>query len=93
MADFDKSIDLDPNYFHAYNNRGACFMKLGKYQEALKDFDKAIEEKEDYGSAYLNRGIVKELLYDLEGACKDWTAAMDLGVFKAKKYIEDLCVE
>ena len=30
-------------------------------------------------------------MYDLEGACKDWTAAMDLGVFKAKKYIEDLC--
>ena len=43
IQDYNKAIQLNPNYFEAYNNRGWAYYCLKKYQQALKDFDKALE--------------------------------------------------
>ena len=56
LKDYDKAIELDPNYTFAYNNRGLAFYKLDKFEEALKDYDKAIELDPSYTFVYNNRG-------------------------------------
>ena len=53
----DRSIDLNPNFQDAYNNRGIALAKIGKFQESVKDYDSAINLKKDYFDAHLNKGI------------------------------------
>lgn len=58
LEDYNKAIELKPNYAQAYFNRGTLFMKLNKKQEALGDFSKAIELEPDFWKAFLNRGFL-----------------------------------
>ena len=43
MADYNKAIELKPDFAEAYNNRGNLKTKMNDLQGALIDFDKAIE--------------------------------------------------
>ena len=38
VASFDRAIDLDPAFTHAYFNRARCRLALGRRAEALEDF-------------------------------------------------------
>lgn len=58
LADFNKAIELYPQYASLYNNRGNVLFDLDKTEQALKDFNKAIELSPGYGVAYNNRGNV-----------------------------------
>ena len=41
IQEYDKAIQLDPNYAYAYNNRGFAYDELGEHQRAIQDHDKA----------------------------------------------------
>ena len=41
IKDYNKAIQIDPNYEPAYNNRGNAYKEKGKYDEAKKDYKKA----------------------------------------------------
>ena len=56
IADFDKAIQLKPDYADAYDNRGVAYGSKGDYDRAIADYDKAIQLKPDYADAYYNRG-------------------------------------
>ena len=43
IADYDRAIQLDPQYAAAYNNRGNAYYDLKEYQKAIVDYDRAIE--------------------------------------------------
>ena len=43
VKNFDKAIDLDPEYSDSWYFRGRSKYFLNQYEEAIKDFDKAIE--------------------------------------------------
>jgi Flp pilus assembly protein TadD len=55
FADFNKAIELDPNYAEAYNNRGVAWDHKGDYDKAIADFNKAIELDPNNAEAYKNR--------------------------------------
>ncbi len=55
IKDYDKAIELNPQYAKAYNNRGKAKAKLGRNEEAIKDYDKAIELNPQLAEAYNNR--------------------------------------
>ena len=42
VADYDKSIALDPDDAHTYFNQGLAYINLGDYEQALADFNKVI---------------------------------------------------
>ena len=42
MQDFDRAIELDPNYPDALNNRGLAYTGKGQYDRAIQDFDRAL---------------------------------------------------
>lgn len=45
---FEKSVELDPNYFQAYNNMGLAYEKLGDFENARLNYTKAIEINPDF---------------------------------------------
>ena len=42
MIDYTKTVEMDPNNFSAYANRGITYYNLEDYHKALIDYTKAI---------------------------------------------------
>ncbi len=78
IINYNKAIQLKPDYAMAYNNRGAAKRKLGQYVDAITDFDKAIQLKPDYAIAYSNRGEAQAELGQYSIAITDYNKAIQL---------------
>jgi len=53
-------------------NRAACWLKLERYEDAVKDCDAALAIDATYVKAYARRATAREALGDVEGALEDW---------------------
>ncbi len=78
ILNYDKAIELKPNYAVAYNNRGVAKQELGRHEDALPDLDKAIELDPNNAAAYNNRGVAKQELGRHEEAILDLDKAIEL---------------
>ncbi|MDE0089334.1 MAG: tetratricopeptide repeat protein [Candidatus Poribacteria bacterium] len=84
IDNFDKAIELDPNYAEAYHYRGDAYRLRGQkedFQKAIADYDKGVALKPDYTEIhviYNNRGLAKVGLKDYAEAIKDYTKAIEL---------------
>ena len=87
VADFDKAIELNPEYAEAYFGRGAILVHTDEYERGIEDLDKAIELNPERASAYRLRGIAyithKE---DFESAIADFDKAVALSPDDATAY-------
>ncbi len=54
IDDYNRAIELDPEYTDAYNNRGNRYAALGEDQKAIDDYNRAIELDPEYSGAFLN---------------------------------------
>ena len=86
IADYDKAIELNPDYAGAYNNRGNAKGKLGEYKAAIADYDKAIELNPDDARAYNNRGNAKGKLGEYKAAIADYDKVIELNPDDAGAY-------
>ena len=55
---YAKSIELNPQYPQAYNNRAFTYMRMQEYDKALNDLDRALELNPNYINALMNRGDI-----------------------------------
>lgn len=78
FEDFNRAVQLFPEYAAVYNNRGNLLLALGVIKEALKDFDRALVLAPGYASAYNNRAGAYLQLGDHEAAIRDYTRAVQL---------------
>ena len=78
LKNYDVAIQLNPNNFEAYNNRGVAYKNLGQYERAIQDYDKAIELNPNYDNAHNNRGNAYRLLKQYEQAIQDYGKAIEL---------------
>ena len=78
ISDFDRVIDLNPDYAGGYNGRGFAKKMLGQYDTAREDFDAAVRRNPHYVRAYINRGLANASRGDTEAAKADWSRALDL---------------
>jgi tetratricopeptide (TPR) repeat protein len=89
LADYDRSIALNPSYVSAYSDRAA--LKYEKFKDtpgALADYNKAISLDPNYAKAYYGRGVLKyEQSEDTPGALADYNKAISLDPNNAKAYI------
>jgi tetratricopeptide (TPR) repeat protein len=83
--DPDKKIDLynrvlqiEPEYEHAYNNRGISWYEKKEYEKSIEDYTKAISIKSEYADFYFNRGISWAEKKEYEKAIEDYTKAISL---------------
>lgn len=78
ISDFNKAIDLKPDYAVAFYERGVVFINKNRFDDAVIDFNKAIELKSDCFPAYLNRGIILGNEKKYEEAISDFDKALEL---------------
>ena len=62
LDNYNKALDLKPNYAKAYINRANLYAAQGLISEALADYDQAItiglKVKKDLAALYINRGLL-----------------------------------
>jgi len=78
LNDFNKAIELKPDYADAYNNRGSLFIKQGKPDEALNDLNKAISYNTNFVQAYFNRGFLLYQKKQYAEALMDYNKVIEL---------------
>ncbi len=78
LADFGKSISLNPNHWPAYHNRGLLYLDMKKYDLARKDFDRAIQIDPKAAQVYLHRGKLYLVEKQFAAAEKDFRSALEL---------------
>jgi len=79
---YTECLQLDPE-FRSYNsiihcNRGAAYMSLKKYHEALADINKSIELDHQYAKAYFRRAEIKMNNEEYEDALRDFQQVRQL---------------
>ena len=77
-------LQLDPDNYLAYYNRGVLNQDQGKLAEAIADYSSAVKLDPEYSEAYYNRGLSRESQGDLTGAIVDYSEAIQLN----PKYVE-----
>jgi tetratricopeptide (TPR) repeat protein len=80
IQDFNKAISLLPQYLLAINDRGAAYLTLKKYPEALADFNSAIALNSQHSRSYLGRALA------YEGMGKQGAAMQDYGALCMQGY-------
>ena len=78
IQNYDKAIELKPDFFGAYNNRGVAYGGKRDFDTAIKDFTTAIELKPDLFGAYNNRGNAYVKKGDFDTAIQDFTTAIEI---------------
>ncbi|MCG6917213.1 MAG: tetratricopeptide repeat protein [Deltaproteobacteria bacterium] len=76
--DYEKAIEVNPDYANAYNNRGNIKSKQRDYGGAVADYNRAIGLNGLFVEAHFNRGIARENLGDLTGTIQDFSRAIEL---------------
>ena len=78
LEDFNKALQLNPDYAGLYFNRAFVYTRLKQKDLAYTDLNKAIEKDASYMVAYLNRGLLHEDNNNIDAAIKDFTKVIEL---------------
>ena len=76
LEDFNRAIEINPNYAEAYNGRGWCYYGLGQFSAAISEFNKAINLYPEYVDALVGRGWSYVQLGNKTQACYDFQLAL-----------------
>ncbi|BAZ22408.1 TPR repeat-containing protein [Kalymmatonema gypsitolerans NIES-4073] len=82
---YEKAIELKPDYYVAWVNKGGTLKKLQRYEEAIFSCEKAIELKPDYSRAWYNRACYYALQGNIDLANENLKQAIKLGLGKCRE--------
>lgn len=91
IEDMKKTIELMPEFAHAYYNLGNLLYASGDYAGAITQYNKAIELFPYFAQAFYNRGLVQIVLKERQTGCMDISKAGELGIDKAYELIKISC--
>ncbi|MEZ4668067.1 MAG: tetratricopeptide repeat protein [Anaerolineae bacterium] len=77
LEDMTRAIQLKPDYFQAYINRGDMYRLQGDPDRAMEDYNRALEVKED-AAAYNRRGIIYSNQKQYDEAIAEYSRAIEL---------------
>jgi len=86
IADFDRAVELNPEYAAAYNNRGVAYARLNQHGRAIEDYNRAVELNPEGAEAYSNRGNAYAGLNQHGRAIEDYDRAVELNPEYAEAY-------
>lgn len=78
LADYNKSIELNPSNSVVYNDRGNVWVDKGQYNQAMADYDQSIRLDPTYAKAFTNRGVLRLNNQEWASASEDFAHAHDL---------------
>lgn len=68
QAEFDKAIEIDPNFVEAYVGRGGIKFQKIEFPAALEDYNRAVEIAENLAEMHEYKASIKNVLADYEGS-------------------------
>ncbi|MFH1181436.1 MAG: tetratricopeptide repeat protein, partial [Candidatus Woesearchaeota archaeon] len=74
----ERSIELNPEFSKAYNDRGVVYGEMGRFNDSIANFKKAISLDSMNDEAYFNLGIVYEFLGESALAKENFVKASQL---------------
>lgn len=74
----NKLTSRHPTFAEAWNQRGALFWKLGRYEESILDCERALVLNPNHYGAWQGLGICKLKLGELSDACRCLRAALEI---------------
>ena len=78
IIQFNKSIDLDPEFPRSWLNRGMAKIGIKDFQGARADFDQAVSLKRGFALGYILRGVAHFGLDDTEAMLSDLEIGLQL---------------
>jgi tetratricopeptide (TPR) repeat protein len=91
IKNYNKCIELNPNYAYAYFNRAYIKFQKEDYIGAIEDYSEVINKSPSFAEAYLNRALILLIIENNEQACKDLSKAGELGIVKGYSLISKYC--
>ncbi|MEG4212382.1 tetratricopeptide repeat protein [Microcoleus sp. S13_B4] len=86
IKNFTATININPQFASAYNDRGVARYKLGYKQSAIADLTTAIELNPYRAKYYSNRGFILTRLKDYTASIADYNSALLLNPNVAQSY-------
>ena len=68
QAEFDKAIEIDPNFVEAYVGRGGIKFQKIEFPAAMEDYNRAVEISENLVEMHEYKASIKNVLADYEGS-------------------------
>ena len=93
MRDYDKIIQLNPDFVYAYFNRANIRCSLRDFRQALVDYNEAINRNPEFAEAYYNRGLARLYLGDTARGIADLSKAGELGIVGAYSIIKKMTTD
>lgn len=93
IRDYDKIIQLNPDFVYAYFNRANMRCSLRDFRQALVDYNEAIVRNPGFAEAYYNRGIARLYLGDTSRGIADLSKAGELGIVGAYNLIKKMTAD
>ena len=90
LRDYDKVIEMSPQFVYAYYNRANVRCAQRDFRAALADYNEAIRLRTDFSDAYFNRGLVYVFLGETQKGIADLSKAGELGIVSAYNVIKRL---
>lgn len=79
LKDYNAGLSMDASHSEGYVDRGATYIALQRYREALDDIDKGIAMgAKKLQIAYYDRAIAREAIGDVRAAYLDYKKAVEL---------------
>lgn len=78
ITEFDRAIDISPEWGEAYYNRGLAYAKLAEYELAIADYTEAIQINNNSVDAYNDRGNAYYKIGDYNNAILDYNEVLAL---------------
>ena len=76
---YSEAIELNPNAYYLYENRGECYQAIGEYEKAIQDYSEAIKLHPNISRLYKMRGECYQAIGNEEKANEDFKQAEELG--------------
>lgn len=86
LADYNRALNLMPNYDTAINNLGNIWLKRREYDQAIAEFTRAISINPKDAGYYFNRGLAWQQKGDPDQAISDYNRAVELKPDFARAY-------
>jgi tetratricopeptide (TPR) repeat protein len=86
INDYNKAIEINPEYAQAIYYRGIAKYELKDYKGAIRDYTRSIEINPNFAVAFYNRGITRINRHDSRGAISDYTKAIEINNAFAEAY-------
>jgi tetratricopeptide (TPR) repeat protein len=91
IADYNRAVELNPDFIYARFNRAYVKSLSENYQEAIVEYSYCLEQEEDFAQAYYNRGLLYIYMEDPLKGCADLSKAGELGIQSAYQVIFKFC--